>query len=102
MRLCLFVIGGEAFKIVVYVTNRSPTLILQKSCPLQTLINQQPDYHAFKDFGCACYHYLRTYNKHKLEFRSEQCSFLGYISNHKGCICLALAGKTLYFQACKI
>ncbi|AET03740.1 hypothetical protein MTR_8g075170 [Medicago truncatula] len=57
MRLCLFVIGGEAFKIVVYIINRSPNLILQNSC-LQTLFNQQPDYHAFKVFGCASYHCL--------------------------------------------
>lgn len=37
---------------------------------------------------------MRPYNKNKLQFRYQQCVFLGYSSNHKGYICtLAPNGK---------
>ena len=44
-------------------------------------------------FGCACYPNTIPYNRHKLNFRSTQCTFLGYILNHKGYKCLDKIGK---------
>jgi hypothetical protein len=48
---------------------------------LQRLLGETPDYTFLKVFGCACWPHLRPYNKHKLEFRSKKCVFLGYSSS---------------------
>lgn len=44
-------------------------------------------------FGSACYPYLRSYNRHKLEFRIGMCVFIGYNSYHKGYKCFHSSGR---------
>ena len=46
-----------------------------------------------KCFGCTCYPYLRDYNKHKFDYHSSKCIFLGYSPVHKGYKCLHSSGK---------
>ena len=43
--------------------------------------------------GCICYPNTRPYNRHKLNFISTECTFLGYNLNHKGYKCLDKNGK---------
>jgi histone deacetylase 1/2 len=50
--------------------------------PLERLLGETPDYTFFKVFGCACWPNIRPYNNRKLQFRSKQCVFLGYSSQH--------------------
>jgi len=50
---------------------------------------------AFKTFGCACYLYLRPYNKYKLQPRSVEC--VSRISSFvQGNLCLDLSINTVY------
>uniref|UniRef100_A0A803Q9W1 Integrase catalytic domain-containing protein n=1 Tax=Cannabis sativa TaxID=3483 RepID=A0A803Q9W1_CANSA len=83
----------EAFRTAVYLHNRLPTPLLQLKSPLETLFHTKPDYTSFKTFGCKCYPNIRPYNKHKLEFRSSPCTFMGYSLNHKGYKCLDSNGR---------
>ena len=39
-----------------------------------------------KTFGCACFPLLKPYTDHKLQPKSTQCIFLGYLSLSKGYI----------------
>ena len=46
-----------------------------------------------KCFGCTCYPYLKDYNKHKFDYHSSKCIFLGYSPTHKGYKSLHSSGK---------
>ena len=78
----------KAFRAVVFLYNRLSTLVLHLKTPLEVLLHFSPNYSMLRVFGCACYPNTRPYNGHKLNFRSTQCTFLGYSLNHKGYKCL--------------
>lgn len=85
-----------AFATAVYLINRLPTQVLRNSSPYFILYNKHPSYTHFRCFGCQCFPCLRPYTKHKLEFHSQSCTFLGYSSHHKGYLCLNVATGRLY------
>ena len=78
--------------------NRTPTKVLDYDTPLERLLNEKPDYHSLRVFGCACWPNLRPYNTHKLQFRSKQCVFLGYSSLHKEFKCLDISSGRVYIS----
>ncbi|WVZ90565.1 hypothetical protein U9M48_036856 [Paspalum notatum var. saurae] len=88
----------EAFIAATYLINRVPSKVINFSTPLECLFNQKPDYSLLRVFGCACWPNLRPYNKHKLEFRSKQCVFLGYSNSHKGFKCLDVSSGRVYIS----
>lgn len=88
----------DAFQTSVYLINRMPTSILENKSPFQILYNKILDYSFLKVFGCAVFPHLRDYNKHKLDFRSDKCIFLGYSTAHKGYKCLHKLGKVFVMQ----
>jgi histone deacetylase 1/2 len=65
---------------------------------MERLFGKSGDYSLLRIFGCACWPNLRPYNKHKLEFRSKQCVFLGYSDLHKGYKCLDISTGRLYIS----
>lgn len=83
----------EAILTSIYLINRLPTPLLHLKSPFEVLYGSPPDYNHLKTFGCACYPNLRPYNTNKLQFRSTQCTFLGYSSSHKGYRCLDSNGR---------
>ena len=76
----------EAFTTAVYLINRLPSKVIQSQTPLERLFNITPDYSFLRVFGCAVWPNLCPFNKHKLQFRSTRCAFLGYSPLHKGCL----------------
>ncbi|RVW43373.1 Retrovirus-related Pol polyprotein from transposon RE1 [Vitis vinifera] len=83
----------ESFRTVVYLSNRLPTAVLHHKCPIEVLFKSIPDYSFLKVFGCSCFPNLRPYNTHKLQYRSEECTFLGYSLKHKGYKCMSSNGR---------
>ena len=82
----------------VYLINRLPTKVLNNITPYFVLHKTMPRYSDLRTFGCACYPYLRPYEKHKLAFRSKQCIFLGYSSQQKGYRCLDFATGRVFIS----
>lgn len=56
------------------------------------------DYNALKAFGCACWPCLRPYNSRKFDFRSKQCTFLGYNNLYKGYKYLDISTSRIYIS----
>jgi len=54
------------------------TDVLQVSSSHEVLFKTKLDYSFLHVFGCACYPFLRPYNKSKFDFRSTMFLFLGY------------------------
>ncbi|KAG8475410.1 hypothetical protein CXB51_032233 [Gossypium anomalum] len=77
----------------VHLINRLPTSILDGKTPFQCLFGLELTYDHLRVFGCCCFPYLHPFGKHKLEFRSQPSTFLGYSLRHKGYFCLTPDGK---------
>jgi hypothetical protein len=82
----------------VYLINRLPSKVIQSQTPIERLHGDKSDYSFLRIFGCPCWPNLRPYNKHKLEFRSKQCAFLGYSNVHKGYKCLDISTGRVYIS----
>lgn len=84
----------HSFTQAVYLINRLPTSALQEvSSPYHALYGKVADYSNLKVFGSSCFPLLRPYNKHKFQFRSEECVYLGLSPMHKGHKCLSPSGR---------
>lgn len=83
----------NAFYTAVFLINRLPTPVLNNVSPDYKLFHDKPDYSIHRVFGCACYPYIRPYNRHKLEFKADRCIFIGYSPHHKGYQSMHLSGK---------
>ncbi|KAJ9538821.1 LOW QUALITY PROTEIN: hypothetical protein OSB04_031554 [Centaurea solstitialis] len=55
--------------------------------PFEHVFKHKPDFSFLRVFGCQCYPHLRPYNKHKMDFRSTPCVFLGYSTSRHGYRC---------------
>jgi histone deacetylase 1/2 len=88
----------EAFLTVVHLINRLPSKAIQYQTPMERLFGDSGEYSLLRIFGCACWPNLRPYNKHKLNFRSKQCAFIGYSSLHKGYRCLDISMRCIYIS----
>mgnify|MGYP003702057165 CR=1 FL=1 len=95
---------SEAFLSAVYLINHTPSRVLGDISLLEKLFDCQPNYIALRVFGCACWPNLRPYNKHKLQFRSKECTFIGYSIFHKGIKCLdpTTGHVYIYFPRCNV
>ncbi|GJS91360.1 retrovirus-related pol polyprotein from transposon TNT 1-94 [Tanacetum coccineum] len=85
-----------AFDTAVYLINRLPSRTSINKSPFEHIFKRSPDYSFFRVFGCLCFPHLRPYNRHKMDFRSTPCVFLGYSPSHHGYRCLDISTERLY------
>lgn len=85
----------EAFFIATLLINRLPTPLLSFKSPFGKLFLKQPDYASLRVFGCSCFPLMQPYHKHKMNFKLEKCTFIGYSPFHKGFKCLTSSGKII-------
>ncbi|KAD4178801.1 hypothetical protein E3N88_27392 [Mikania micrantha] len=73
-----------------------PSRTTSRMSPFEHLFKRKPDLSFLRVFGCQCYPHLRAYNKHKMEFRSTSCVFLGYSTTHHGYRCFDPVTDRIY------
>ena len=87
-----------AFQTATYLINRLLISVLHHQSPYFAHYHKLPTYTHLKVFGSSCFPYLRSYNTHKLQYRSLECAFLGYSSHHKGYLCLDIHSSKVYIS----
>lgn len=85
-----------AFDTAIYLINRMPSPVLNNVSHFQCLFQKNSNQLNLKTFGCLCFSYLHPYNRHKVQYRSSPCLFLGYGNAHVGYRCLDLQTKWVY------
>lgn len=85
---------NHSFTQAVQLINKLPSSALPNfKSPHDILFNSVPNYSQLKVFGCLCFPHIRPYNKHKLQYRSTPCVYLGMSPQHKGHKCLDENGR---------
>jgi len=88
----------EAFVTASFLINRLPTTVLKNMSPVEKIFHCPPNYKFLRVFECACWPHLRPYNKHKMDYRSKMCVFLGYSPQHHGYTSPLLKGRSLVYS----
>ena len=88
-----------AFSTAIFLINRILSSVLNFVSPWEKFFHKKPPLQALKAFGCACYPLLRSYPSHKLQPKSSQCIFLGYLPMLKGYICLDTTSGRIYISS---
>lgn len=83
----------EAFLTAVFLINNLPSFVLAGQSSFECMFNKTVNFDALKVFGYACYPCLRPYQKHKFEFHTERCVYLGPSPSHKGFKCMNVVGQ---------
>lgn len=85
----------EAFYTATCLINKLPTPILSYKTPYEMLFHKTPNYLSLKVFGYSCFPLCKPYNKHNMDFKSVDCTLIGYSPSHKGYKCLIPSGKVI-------
>ncbi|GJV20702.1 putative RNA-directed DNA polymerase [Tanacetum coccineum] len=84
------------FDTAVYLINRMPSRTSTNKSPFEHIFKRSPNYSFLRVFGRLCFPHLRPYNRHKMNFCSTPCVFLGYSPSHHGYHCLDISTDHLY------
>ncbi|PKU68330.1 Retrovirus-related Pol polyprotein from transposon TNT 1-94 [Dendrobium catenatum] len=81
-----------------YLINRIPSKSLSYQTPYYKLHGTVPSYDHLRIFGCLCFPWLKPYTANKLSPRSDECTFLGYSSAHKGYKCYNMSTGKMFIS----
>lgn len=78
---------AEAMQTAAYVINRIPQQKMNYVSPYEKLLKIKPNVSHFRVFGCVCFVFIPSSQRHKLEKKANRCIFVGYDNERKGWRC---------------
>ena len=75
---------AEAVTTAVYLQNRSPASVLQKTTPFEVLTGKKPCVDHLRVFGCIAYAHIPKDERQKFDPKAQKCILLGYGTEVKG------------------
>ncbi len=78
---------AEVVTIIVYIMNRTPTMVVHGMTPEEKFTGKKPDVSHLRVFGCITYVHVPDEKRSKLDRKAKKCIFIGYSSKQKGCGC---------------
>src|SRR5437879_5812195 len=77
-----------AFRTTMFLINHLPTPLMGYRSPHEVIYGYAPTYDSLRVFRCSYYPLLEPFGRSKLDFKSTRSVFMGYLTKHKGYICL--------------
>jgi hypothetical protein len=78
---------AEAIATVVYIMNRTPTVVVHGMITEEKFTGKKPDVSHLRVFGCIAYVHVPHEKKSKLDPKVEKFIFVGYSLEQKGYKC---------------
>jgi len=78
---------AEAVVIVIYIMNRTPTIVVHGMTPEEKFIGKKPNVSHLIVFGCIAYVHIPDDKRSKLDPNAEKCIFIRYSLEQKGYRC---------------
>src|SRR5579871_429367 len=69
---------GETVTTIVYLKNRSPTTAIIGKILYKAWFGKKPSLNHLRTFGCIAYAHIPKEKRHKLDWKTTKCIFLGY------------------------
>jgi hypothetical protein len=86
----------EILKTVVWVKNRSPARILKNKTPYEALYKHRPNLSDLKIPGCKAYALIPPEKRHKADFKSSACRYLGAEATNQHRLYEEASGRVIY------
>ena len=89
---------AEAISCANYIVNHTPTKVLKNITPEEAWSSIKPDVSHFHVFGSDAWAHILDAKHKALEPKSENCIFVGYFENVKGCRLLKTKSKNIIIR----
>ena len=87
---------ADAVEYAAHIRNIVPTRALSGGIPYTKWSGNSPDLSRFHIFGCKAYVHVPDEKRRKLDSKTVQCVFIGYVANKKAYRCIDRRTGTVY------
>ena len=87
---------ADAIEYAAHIRNTVPTCALSGSTPYEAWSRNSPDVSRFRIFGCKAFVHVPDEKRRKLDSKTIECVFIGYVADKKAYCCIDWRTGTVY------